>query len=50
MGNSGNSSEPHLHLHAQRRLPEESPLEGEPEWFAINNRFLVRNDRLHIFW
>ncbi|WP_417565818.1 hypothetical protein [Marinobacter sp.] len=22
MGNSGNSSEPHLHIHAQRRLPE----------------------------
>ncbi|PSF08122.1 M23 family metallopeptidase [Marinobacter halophilus] len=25
MGNSGNSSEPHLHLHAQKGLPEEAP-------------------------
>ena len=49
MGNSGNSSEPHLHLHAQRGLPEESPLAGEPVWLSINNRFLARNDRLHIF-
>jgi len=48
MGNSGNSSEPHLHLHAQKGLPEEAPLSGEPLWLTINNRFLVRNDRLHI--
>ncbi|MBO6849094.1 MAG: M23 family metallopeptidase [Marinobacter sp.] len=46
MGNSGNSSEPHLHLHAQKGLPEEAPLSGEPLWITINNRFLVRNDRL----
>ena len=48
MGNSGNSSEPHLHVHAQRGLPEETPLAGEPLWLTINNRFLARNDRLHI--
>lgn len=46
MGNSGNSSEPHLHLHAQRGLPEESPLAGEPLWLTIHQRFLVRNDRI----
>ncbi len=49
MGNSGNSSEPHLHLHAQRGLPEEAPLAGEPLWLTINNQFPVRNDTLHIF-
>lgn len=52
MGNSGNSSEPHLHLHAQRGLPEESPLDspmgGEPLWLTINGEFLQRNSRLHI--
>lgn len=48
MGNSGNSSQPHLHVHAQRGLPQEAPLSGEPLWLTINQRFLVRNDRLHI--
>mgnify|MGYP005850715675 CR=1 FL=1 len=48
MGNSGNSSEPHLHLHAQSGLPEDAPLAGDPLWLTINDRFLVRNDTLHI--
>ncbi len=48
MGNSGNSSEPHLHVHAQRGLPEDSPLGGEPLWLTINGQFLPRNSRLHI--
>ena len=48
MGNSGNTSEPHLHLHAQRGLPAEAPLAGEPLWLTINNRFLVRNDTLYV--
>ena len=48
MGNSGNSSEPHLHLHAQKGLPKEAPLAGKPLWLTIDNRFLVRNDRLHL--
>jgi len=48
MGNSGNSSEPHLHLHAQRGLPKENPLAGEPLWLTIDDRFLIRNDRLQI--
>jgi murein DD-endopeptidase MepM/ murein hydrolase activator NlpD len=47
MGNSGNSSEPHLHLHAQRGLPEDAPLGGEPLWLTINGRFLVRNERVY---
>ena len=49
MGNSGNSSEPHLHLHAQRGLPQGSPLAGEPLWLTINGQFLLRNSRLHIY-
>ncbi|WP_168014687.1 M23 family metallopeptidase [Halomonas salinarum] len=48
MGNSGNSSEPHLHLHAQRRLPAHEPLSGEPLWLTVDGRFLTRNDRIHI--
>jgi len=47
MGNSGHSSEPHLHLHAQRGLPEDAPLGGEPLWLTINGRFLVRNERVY---
>lgn len=46
MGNSGNSSEPHLHLHAQRGLPIDAPLGGEPLWLTINGQFPVRNDRI----
>jgi hypothetical protein len=48
MGNSGNSSEPHLHLHAQRGLPEDEPFGGEPLWLTVNGRFLTRNDRIHV--
>nr|WP_265013628.1 M23 family metallopeptidase [Marinobacter zhanjiangensis] len=48
MGNSGNSSEPHLHVHAQRGLPEAAPLGGEPLALTINGVFPVRNDRIHI--
>ena len=48
VGNSGNSSEPHLHIHAQRGLPEGAPLGGEPLWLTINGKFLKRNDRLQV--
>lgn len=48
MGNSGNSSEPHLHLHAQRGLPEQSPLGGEPLWLTLDGQFLTRNSRLQV--
>jgi len=48
MGNSGNSSEPHLHLHAQRGLPKDAPLSGEPLWLTINGRFLKRNDLIRV--
>ncbi len=47
MGNSGNSSEPHLHVHAQRDVPSDFPLGGEPLVLTIDGRYLVRNDRIN---
>lgn len=47
-GNSGRSGEPHLHIHAQR-IPAEGPLlSGDPLFITLNDRFLVRNDRVTI--
>jgi len=47
VGNSGASTEPHLHIHAQRPAPDgEPPLAGEPLALRIDGRFLVRGDRL----
>ena len=48
MGNSGNSSEPHLHVHAQRGLPTDDPLGGEPLALTIAGHYPVRNDRLRV--
>ncbi len=48
MGNSGNSAEPHLHIHAQRGVPADAPLGGEPLGLTINGAFPVRNDRIVI--
>jgi len=48
VGNSGNTADPHLHIHVQKSLPEQHPVSGDPVWFTINNKFLVRNDRLLI--
>jgi len=44
VGNSGNSAEPHLHVHVQRGWREDAPLSGEPAWFTIDGNFLVRNN------
>lgn len=48
-GNSGNSGEPHLHIHAQRRGSHPAALDGDPLWpvfddgqFLARNRILVR--------
>ncbi len=47
VGNSGASTEPHLHIHAQRPAVEGQPLiSGDPLALRIDGRFLVRNDRL----
>jgi len=45
VGNSGNTGEPHLHIHVQQGMPPEAPVGGEPAWFTINGKFFVRNDR-----
>lgn len=47
-GNSGNSAEPHLHVHVQRPGPSGRPIGGEPQWFTVDGEFLVRNDRLRV--
>jgi len=47
VGNSGASTEPHLHVHAQRPAAEGAPpISGEPLAMRIEGRFLVRGDRL----
>lgn len=47
VGNSGASSEPHLHIHAQQPADEGAPpISGEPMALRIDGRFLVRGDRL----
>lgn len=46
VGNSGNSSEPHLHLHAQRPGGATAPVAGEPLVLRIDGRILLRNDRV----
>ncbi len=47
VGNSGASTEPHLHIHAQRPAPEGAPpLSSDPLALRIEKRFLVRGDRL----
>lgn len=47
-GNSGNSSEPHLHIHAQLPGTMEAPFSGRPIPIRINGRYLVRNNRLDV--
>jgi Peptidase family M23 len=45
VGNTGNTGEPHLHIHAQQRGTIEEPLSGNPLPMRFDERFLVRNDR-----
>jgi Peptidase family M23 len=46
VGNSGQSTEPHLHVHAQD-IPQAGPLlSGEPSQLTFDGRFPVRNDRV----
>jgi hypothetical protein len=42
-GNSGNSSEPHLHLHAKRGGDPQSMLDGEGVPTRFRGRWLIRN-------
>jgi hypothetical protein len=46
VGNSGNTGEPHLHVHAQRPGTTVAPLSGQPMPMRLDGRYLVRNDRV----
>lgn len=48
VGNSGNTAEPHLHIHVQASLPDEDPISAEPQWFTLGDRFLARNQVLSV--
>lgn len=45
VGNSGNTGEPHLHIHAQQRATTSEPFSSNPLPMRFDGRFLVRNDR-----
>jgi hypothetical protein len=46
VGNSGNTGEPHLHVHAQRPGPEGAPIGGDPLPIVFDGHFPVRGDRI----
>ena len=46
VGNSGNTAEPHLHIHAQTPGTDAAPLGGEPLQMRFDGRFPHRNDRI----
>jgi Peptidase family M23 len=43
VGNTGNTGEPHLHIHAQQRGTVSEPLSGNPLPMRFGGAFLVRN-------
>jgi murein DD-endopeptidase MepM/ murein hydrolase activator NlpD len=46
VGNSGYSTEPHLHIHAQRGGGGADPLAADPLPLKVEGRTLVRNSRI----
>jgi hypothetical protein len=46
VGNSGNTGEPHLHVHAQSPGSIAAPLDGDPLPVLFDGRFPVRGDRI----
>lgn len=48
VGNTGNSEEPHLHVHAQTPGSADAPLSGEPLPLRFEGRQLVRNQRIQV--
>lgn len=48
VGNSGNTGEPHLHIHAQQAGTALEPISGNPLPISLNGRHLVRNDRISV--
>ena len=47
VGNTGNTSEPHLHIHAEAGGDPKTILNGKAVPFTIDNQFLVRGDIIH---
>lgn len=45
VGNSGATSEPHLHIHAQRPGTKATPFSGQPIPLMIDDQYFVRNAR-----
>jgi hypothetical protein len=48
VGNSGGTSEPHLHVHAQRPGPRGMLFAGDPIPVRLGGRYLIRGDRLDL--
>ena len=48
VGNSGNTSEPHLHINAMLPGTVDAPFSGAPIPIILDGRYLVRNDRLRL--
>jgi murein DD-endopeptidase MepM/ murein hydrolase activator NlpD len=46
VGNSGNSDEPHLHIHAQAPGTAADPFSGDPLHLLIAGSYPVRNQRI----
>jgi len=44
VGNTGNTSEPHLHIHAETGGEAKIILNGKAQAFTINNQYLLRGD------
>ena len=46
VGNTGNTGEPHLHIHAQLPGTDKVPLSGEPLPIRLDHQYPVRNARI----
>ena len=46
VGNSGNTGEPHLHVHAQTPGSTDAPMGSDPIPILFNGSFPVRGDRI----
>jgi hypothetical protein len=46
IGNSGNSAEPHLHIHAQQSAGDSTVADADPRPMVFDGDFLVRGQRL----
>ncbi len=48
VGNSGNSNEPHLHIHVQVPAVLDQPFDTNPLPFTVNNRYWLRNQIMRV--